>query len=109
MGVAAILAVIEAIGKVASAIKGIYDFVKFADDLISGRSDWDQARAIIATQVVNHKQILQVSAEILDAIAQLDRESLLNASRTSSGIRTRRSWRLTHGRETVTPISVRSP
>jgi hypothetical protein len=77
MGVAAILAVIEAIGKVASAIKGIYDFVKFADDLISGRSDWDQARAIIATQVVNHKQILQVSAEILDAIAQLDRRIFL--------------------------------
>jgi hypothetical protein len=77
MGVAAILAVIEAIGKVASAIKGIYDFVKFADDLISGRSDWDQARAIIATQVVNHRQILQVSAEILDAIAQLDRRIFL--------------------------------
>jgi hypothetical protein len=77
MGVAAILAVIEAIGKVVSAIKGIYDFVKFADDLISGRSDWDQARAIIATQVVNHRQILQVSAEILDAIAQLDRRIFL--------------------------------
>jgi hypothetical protein len=62
MGVAAILAVIEAIGKVVSAIKGIYDFVKFADDLISGRSDWDQARVIIATQVVNHRQMLRVSA-----------------------------------------------
>jgi hypothetical protein len=77
MGAAAILAVIEAIGKVVNAIKGIYDFIKFADDLINGRSEWDQARLIISSQIVNRNQILQVSAEILDAIAQLDRRIFL--------------------------------
>jgi hypothetical protein len=77
MGAAAILAVIEAIGKVVGAIKGIYDFVKFADDFINGRSDWDQVRAVISSQIVNRNQILQVSAEILDAVAQLDRRIFL--------------------------------
>jgi hypothetical protein len=77
MGAAAVLAVIEAIGKVVGAIKGIYDFVKFADDFLNGRSDWDQVRAVISSQIVNRNQILQVSAQILDAVAQLDRRIFL--------------------------------
>jgi hypothetical protein len=77
MGVAAIAAVIEAIVKVAGWIKGIYDFVKFADDFLNGRNEWDQVRAVISAQIVSRNQILQVSAEILDAVAQLDRRLFL--------------------------------
>lgn len=77
MGAAAVLAVLEAIGKVVGAIKGIYDFVKFADDFFNGRNDWDQVRAVISAEIVSRNQILQVSAEILDAVAQLDRRIFL--------------------------------
>ena len=74
---AAILAVLEAIGKVASAINGIYDFVKNADEFFGGASDWDQVRVVISAQIVSRNQILQVSGAILDAVVQLDRRIFL--------------------------------
>ena len=80
-GAAAVLAVIDAVGKVLSAINGIYEFVKNAEEFFSGRSDWDQVRAVISSQIVIRDQILQVSADILDAVrggfAQLDRRIFL--------------------------------
>lgn len=77
MGAAAILAVFDAISKVAGAIKGVYDVVKMADAFFSGASDWDQVRAVISSQILHRNQILQVSADILDAVAQLDRRIFL--------------------------------
>jgi hypothetical protein len=77
MGAAAVLAVIEVIGKVVGAINSIVDFVKKADDFFNGRSDWDQVREIVSAQIENRDEILQVSGEILDAVAQLDRRIFL--------------------------------
>ena len=72
-----ILAVLGAIGTVLSAINGIYSFVKNADEFLSGRSDWDAVRAVISSQITIRNQILQVSGQILDAVAQLDRRIFL--------------------------------
>ena len=74
---ASILAVLGAIGTVLSAINGIYSFVKNADEFLSGRSDWDAVRAVISSQITIRNQILQVSGQILDAVAQLDRRIFL--------------------------------
>jgi hypothetical protein len=74
---AVILAVIGAIGQVLSAINGVYSFVKNADEFLNGRSDWDQVRAVISSQISIRNQVLQVSGQILDAVANLDRRIFL--------------------------------
>jgi hypothetical protein len=73
----AILGVVEAISKVAGAINNIYELVKNAEEFFSGSSDWDQVRAIVSSEIIGRKQILQASAAILGAIAQLDQRIFL--------------------------------
>jgi hypothetical protein len=44
MGVAALFAFIEAVGKVISTVKSIVDFAKHAEDFFNGVDDWESSR-----------------------------------------------------------------
>jgi hypothetical protein len=85
IGLAAILGVVDAIGKVAGAINGIYELVKNAEEFFNGSSDWDQVRAVVSSEIIGRNQILQASTAILGAIEQLDQRLFLERISDKSG------------------------